>query len=121
MFVFDKKSNYKPNSILLKMIEASTNKESTSLNSAYRWKIKEFERSRKTELDYFSDLDDFSSHTFRYNKALVSYIAKKQKENSIAFYFDKIVIFMKKTVSYYFFNWVHPWFIIRHRYFYRGY
>jgi hypothetical protein len=121
MFAFDKKSNYKPNPILLKMIEAPTNKEFTLSNSQYRWKIKEFEHSRKTELDYFSDLDDFSSHTFRYNEALVSYIAKKQKENSITFYFDKIVIYMKKTVSYYFFNWVHPWFIIRHRYFYRGY
>ena len=122
MFSFDKKSIYKPNPILLKkMIEAPLNKESSTLKSPSLWKIKEIEYSIKTELDYFSDLDDFSLHGFCYNEALASYIAKKKKQNSIMFYFDKMVIYMKNLFSYRMLNWVHPWFIIRHRYFYRGY
>jgi hypothetical protein len=121
MFAFDKKSIYKPNPILVKMIEAPLNKESSSSKPPYPWKIKEIEYSIKTDLDYFSDFEDFSSQPFYYNEGLVSYVAKKKEHNIVVFYFDKMVIYMKKLFSYQFLNWVHPWFIIRHRYFYRGY
>ena len=134
MFLFDdKKNDFKTN---IENIAGSyskvntdkfilTNTEKNKNKKSIHWNRKEFEISRENDSDYFFPY---------YNGSLVSsLIVKKQdnKEHSIPVmvlykHISDLGSFVGKWVKEQIrlagvLNWFHPWFVIRHRYFYRGY
>jgi len=90
-----------------------------SMNTPWKYKVVEYEYSRKDSSDYISGL----ATTPEYHEALESFVRKHKiaKKNTVMYYYNRLLITAYKWFRYGFLNWVHPWFIIRHRYFYRGF
>jgi len=128
MFLFTKKSLgtfYKPN---IENIKTTYSKTNTFIipNKEYPptiWTRTFFDKSRDCEFEFQS---------IPYHETLVSSVVKKEKRNNenygiilcksiciLGYFFNKW--FWKKIRFYGFLNWFHPWIVVRHRYFYRGY
>ena len=90
-----------------------------SMNTPWRYKVVEYEYSRKDSSDYISGLGTSPE----YHEVLESFVRKHKiaKKNMVMCYYNQLLINAYKWFQYRFLNWVHPWFIIRHRYFYRGF
>ena len=85
------------------------------------WTRRFFERSK----------DDFYFHNLPCNETLVSLSAKHKNKNEnfavvlcknvyyLGYFINKWISTQLRFTGY--LNWIHPWFVIRHRYFYRGY
>jgi hypothetical protein len=99
-----------------------TNIEKNKNKKIIEWNRKGFEISRENDSDYFFPC---------YNGTLVSSLMKKhvKKENPMIVLYKNISdlgSFFGKWVKEQIrfagvLNWFHPWYVIRHRYFYRGY
>jgi hypothetical protein len=96
---------------------------SNNIKPTVKWERKTFEISRENDMFF-----DFTS--VPYHGTLVSSLLQKRtRENEMAVLWNEMYefgILMKewlwKQIRYTgFLNWSQPWFVIRHRYFYRGY
>ena len=93
------------------------NRYPSSLYSPWKYKVVEYEYSRKDSSDYILSL----GASPEYHKVINSFVRKHKKNNTVSYYYKQLVIAAYRWFHYGFLNWVHPWFIIRHRYFYRGF
>ena len=90
-----------------------------SLYSPWKFKVVEYEYSRKDSSDYISSL----GASPEYHEAVDSFVQKYKKKNTVSYYYyyNKLIITAYRWFYRGILNWIHPWFIIRHRYFYRGF
>jgi hypothetical protein len=106
MFALNKGNSFLKNNVYL-----------NSMNTPWKYKVVEYEYSRKDSSDYISGLESSSE----YRKLLESFVRKHKKKNTVMYYYNKLLVMTYRWFHYGFLNWAHPWFIIRHRYFYRGF
>ena len=95
------------------------NRYPSSLYSPWKYKVVEYEYSRKDSSDYILSL----GASPEYHEVVNSFVRKCKKKNTVSYcyYYNQLVITAYRWFYHGILNWVHPWFIIRHRYFYRGF